>query len=374
MDLALKKKLINPSICIMIPRLSSIDGQAIRVIDMAESLKDYRVSFVTHTVDRVDEISTKYDIYVSNRYYLSIIDGKLISHLKDYDQIIVQGAIPFLLATMVTRKRVIYSSPGPDPLFLFRFPGKIKMFISRILERFLVKKARLLICNSEWMGGYYEKIKVHPTIVPSSIDNSVFFPTSNSKCISKMGKIKLILVGDWDGWYGRKRQHEFISLLPEVFLEYPEVDVELIGLSEESIRELHKFVERLSISSKVKLRGRMSSKEVANRLRQSDIFVSSTISDTFYRPIVEAFACGLPALVRIPPTFVPRENIAQIHHAKKSGGAVLFNLNPSSFLDALYHVIQNYQNLRSNSLEYSNLFKRKLIRDEYRALFNEIMG
>ena len=103
-------------------------------------------------------------------------------------------------------------------------------------------------------------------------------------------------------------------------------------------------------------------------MNESDIFISNTISDAFYRIIIEAFGCGLPAIARNATGIIPDFHLAPKHHILNSNAGVLYDGSSSSFLIALKQVIQKYEIFSQNAIRYAQQFDREGILKKYHDL------
>jgi len=88
----------------------------------------------------------------------------------------------------------------------------------------------------------------------------------------------------------------FLESLPAIFDAEPSARVLLIGKGplEPALRQL---VRKLGIGDKVRFLGEVPNAEMPRYLNSADIYVSSSLSDSTSVSLLEAMACGLPAVV-----------------------------------------------------------------------------
>lgn len=356
------------TLLIAITAYTSGDAQSTRVDDIAESVRNlFNVVVLTSFADqnRMEQSFPK--VVVHKNYYLSFMSKRIKKLFRRSELVIVETGLPYAFCSYLFRTKFIWILYGPDRGIhfsgLYRFLNKLNILLER---KFLLKSAELLVTPAEWVSNFYRKKGANVVSIPAAIDQSIFYP----KQIKQFDKkdIKLIIVGRWDGFDGRKRQHDFLKILPGIVKSYPDIHLTLAGLDQPSIEILGNLASSLQISGNIDFVGGLEPNEVAKVMNESDICVSNTISDAFYRIIVEAFACGLPAIARDASDIIPDFHLAPKHHVLYSRAGALYDGTAQSFLRALNEVVVNYELFRENAIRYASKFTRESIMKQYRDI------
>lgn len=127
-------------------------------------------------------------------------------------------------------------------------------------------------------------------LISPAIDLTLFTPKLIDKYKSREKTIKIISTGRLTWKKGYEYGLKAIQLLLTKGL-----DIEYTIIGEGNYREAILFcINELKLSKNVKLVGHISQSEVANYLKQADIFLHSAVSEGFCNAVVEAQAIGLP--------------------------------------------------------------------------------
>ena len=147
----------------------------------------------------------------------------------------------------------------------------------------------------------------------------------------------------------------------------------MVGGSENQVYNAKNYAKKLGITENILIEGFLAEKELFKAYTDSDIYVTMTTYEGFYRPIIEAFMTGMPAIV-YDARLITRENgiIAQVNHVLKSGGGLLFDGTAGSFMDAINIIIRDYNYYSSMAVEYSYQFKSEKIINEYVSLIDKL--
>jgi glycosyltransferase involved in cell wall biosynthesis len=313
-------------------------------------------------------------IHVEQKYYLSVLSQKLNEILSRSDVVHVLSGLPLLVASVRCRKPTIYTLLQPDPTNLFRGTTKLGNITNWLLHRkVLLEMATALVSKSEWVAQWYrEQMGIDSLIIPDSFDLSKFRPLDSPRRRPN-GGFQLLSVGDWDGYQGRKRTDELIGFFKQFHLAHPDSTLNLVGLSDGAIRTLANVAKSGGLNSCVRLISKVDLSTLVEFYRAADVFVSATISEGFYRPIVEAFACGTPAVVRDPGPTVPSPCQAAKHHAKRSGAGEVFDGDSYTFCAAVEKVLANRAEYAVRALDYAKAFDSKVVMSRYTELYSDLV-
>lgn len=170
----------------------------------------------------------------------------------------------------------------------------------RWLTKFAVSRADMITCDADNVKsdimityGYPENRII---VFPWGVEHDIFNPSSgDDKLRREIGwdeNVILIMNRHFEPVYGIKY---FVRALKKVLHECPEVRVLMVG--EGSLLESTKnTISGMGLDDKVHFTGRISQMRMANLLRISDIYVSSSVSDGTSVSLLEAMACGKPII------------------------------------------------------------------------------
>lgn len=171
-----------------------------------------------------------------------------------------------------------------------------KAYISRASRNFKRKKAAFcgvpgltLVTPSEWLKGEVEKsfLNCYPVVVINNgIDLNVFKPTP-SDFRERYGLTdKKIILGVASVWEKRKGFNDFLKLAKLIDDDYRIV---LVGLNDKQIKLLPQNV--------IGIKRTNNATELAEIYTAADVFINPSLEETFGMTVVEAMACGTPAIV-----------------------------------------------------------------------------
>jgi L-malate glycosyltransferase len=106
--------------------------------------------------------------------------------------------------------------------------------------------------------------------------------------------------------------------------------------------DLKKYCAELNVSERVKFLGALSREEVKSQLDNCNIFLSTSVYETFGISLIEALACGKPVVST--DSGGPRDII------EDGDGLIIERHDPVSFSEGILHVIRNYSNYDSRSI------------------------
>lgn len=142
---------------------------------------------------------------------------------------------------------------------------------------------------SNWLKGIAEAsyLKKYPiTVVPNGIKTDMFAPTP-SKVKEKYGiQGKKLLLAVAIGLDERKGLFDYIKLAERLSEQYK---IMLVGLTEEEIKRVPNNI--------IAVKRTNGAKELAGYYSASDVLLSLSYEETFGLTVVEAMACGTPAIV-----------------------------------------------------------------------------
>lgn len=307
-------------------------------------------------------------------YGLAPLDYELRTVLKFADIIHVKSGIPLYISSLLAGRPVLYTLHQPDPIWLHSGAMRVNRIGARLIEReWLLSRAAALTSVSEWVAEWYLRRRgVRSVVIPDAIDMNRF---RNLRKRSRAGRLpRLLTVGDWDGFNGRKRTHELLPCLSELRKSIPSAQLTMVGLSESSEAALRTLSTKAGLNGAVILKRRLTQSELAEEYQLADVYVTASIVEGFYRPMIEAFASGLPTVARDPGSLVEAVCAAPVQHIRRSDGGVTFDGSPSDFVRAIQRTLDLYQSLSVNAQRYASQFDQARVLPMYARLYDDLMG
>ena len=312
-------------------------------------------------VEGIDDNRVK--IIKLDQYYTAIIlRAKLANILKEYDVLYVKGNYPYVFPAIRTGKPtilVVHQMDSPK-LFTGAIP-KIKIIFSNLMTGYVIKKPDLVVTVTDELSSFYQKkygIKVQ--VIEDQISD-LYFRSRLRNAIDEHGIIKLLTVGNWDGFNGRKRHEVLLSYFAAAVKSMPNIHLNICGLSGDNIEKLNKLVVEMNLLENVGLKGYLKDDELLSAYQSCDIYVTATTFEGFYRQVVEGFATGMPALV-----FDSREIVgdpsstASVNHVLKSGAGEIYD-DSETFISSLKKMTHNYMDYPTKAEMYADNFSSQVV-------------
>lgn len=365
------------SICYAISLLDEGTGQTARLLQlMSYSSKKVNSTVIAPTIRLfTNALPDLARIHKSKTYYFAFLDHSVIESMRQSDVVVVNSGIPYFIAAIISRRPIVYILQQPDPVFIFLGKERLNRLLARIIERpFLLRKATVLVSISPWIKTWFlNRFGLDSIVIAESFDLSIFKRSESTirREIDSAGP-HLLCVGGWDGYQGRKRTHELIELLPESKIVFPNVRLSLVGLSDRAKYELGQLAIRLNVMNDVRLVGKLETEELVKEYNAADVFVTATLVEGFYRPLLEAFACGIPGVVRDASDSIDAVSQATVHHINNSGGGALYDSSARSYINAIRTVLENYETMSTNAITYAKTFDNTILMPKYFEIFNNL--
>ena len=147
-----------------------------------------------------------------------------------------------------------------------------------------------IVSVSEWLSKIVQKsfLSGHKSLViPNGIDTQVFSPKLTKKVINKYNlKDKFVILGVASVWSVKKGLKDFISLAK--LLSSDEIIV-LVGLNKEQLNSLPTNIIGIERTDSVS--------ELAEFYATADVYVNTSLEESFGLTNAEALACGTPIIV-----------------------------------------------------------------------------
>lgn len=347
----------------LIGEISQRKGQTNNIIEIIDYLhsrhKDWEfVIFTNKVLDKDYSFIKHASVVLLHRYYLSLIGWReLEKKLHFFDVLYVKGNFPYLIPAVRSGVPTILVVHQIDSPKLFRgLIPKLRIIAANFMVREMVNKPTELVTVSNELAQFYKTTYGRlPKAIPDQISKVFFSSNANRESLTHE-VVKLLSVGYWDGYNGRKRQDVLLELIGSMQKSSLRIELTLVGLGIREIEDLKEIATRLGIIDIVHFKGGVSKENLVQEYISSDVYVTATTYEGFYRQLVEAFSTGMPAIVydaRLDTRDLSQ--CASVNHVLKSRAGELF-FDSMSFKDALFRVVKNYKNYSEKAINYSTLY------------------
>jgi len=189
----------------------------------------------------------------------------------------------------------IYSIPVVITEHYSGFPKRMLRRIDVLKARYAFRWADFVLPVSSHLQRSIEGygIKANFEVIPNVVDTKLFFP--DIKDLERNGGKKMLFVGLLDA-SGNKGLHFLLKAVQILRSKRKDWHLDIIGDGPRR-KEYERMTAQLGLSNMVAFHGLRTKKEVAEFMRQSDLFILPSLCETFSVATAEAMACGLPVLV-----------------------------------------------------------------------------
>lgn len=246
---------------------------------------------------------------------------------------------------------------------------------NRIASRFAIKKADMITVDCEYGKRILIDDFSYPAdrvvVMPWDTDTEVFNSDNKDPKLKNQlgleGKKVVLMMRIFRPEYGIE---DFIKSLPAVKAAHPDARYLMLGYGPLE-NDLKKLASDLGVNDSIVWTGYVPQSEVVKYINISDIYVSTSLRDGSSSSLLEAMACGLPAVV----TDIPG-NLEWIEDGKN--GLVVKRSDPSSIADGINRLIADTDLRRSMSVQNISKIREKgdfrknfsILEDIYKKLFS----
>ncbi len=171
------------------------------------------------------------------------------------------------------------------------FPRRMIKGFDKLKAIFALNRAELIISVSENLIEYIQLYGIENIfkVIPNAVDTKVFHPASERKFRTTK---KLLLVASLIPIKGISYLLESLTKLKEKRNDFL---LDIIGDGADKKR-YEKYAYELGVQDKVNFRGLKTKEEIAQFMRNADIFILPSIWENLPCVLIEAMACGLPII------------------------------------------------------------------------------
>lgn len=242
---------------------------------------------------------------------------------------------------------------------VFEF-GKFERIICDALSSFICRNVDKAICVSNIARINTAARTNIPLcdikVIPNGIVPRYFYPKekSTSKKIRVLFCARLVF---------RKGIDLLTGALP-IICRDKNIEVVIIGDGPKK-DDVMQMIDEAELHSQVRLVGEMNYKRIPNVMRESDIFLNTSLTETFCTSILEAASCGL---------LVVSTNVGGIHEVLDDGMIYFCKPTPEDIAEQIFNAAENLKK-HMPSHHYQKILAKydwKIIADQTKKVYDEI--
>ena len=203
--------------------------------------------------------------------------------------------IPAYLGVVSGFRPLAYNAWGSDILIDID-ESRLRKYITK----YSLKKAALVTCTSPQLKDRLEELGIAPNRVKVAflgVETNIFSPEYRDETlIGELGIANSPIVISTRNLKPVYNLEMLISAIPLVLKEIPEAIFIFAGHGEQR-NYLEGLANDLGISDSIRFIGHITHNMLPKYLASSDVFISVSLSDGTPQSLLEAMACGLPAVV-----------------------------------------------------------------------------
>jgi len=247
--------------------------------------------------------------------------------------------------------------PGyqPDRFKFIHIPMQVvaKLVWKKAKAVIAVGKPLKKLAHKTWQGDIQ--------VIPNGVNLDAFYPMKDKIVTNQISPIRFAVTAQLIYRKGIQYIIEALTLLNEKQKNELEINIYGTGPYKD---ELEKMVVAAGVEDKIFLRGLIEKADMCETLQGNDMFLMSSLQEGLPLSLLEAMACGLPAIV----TRVG--DIESVFKDKEDG----ILINPSSALEikeAFENILSNptqINDMRESVIKKSKLFSWDIIWQQYKEL------
>lgn len=237
---------------------------------------------------------------------------------------------------------VCYNFPGTEsPLSISRYP--LALLLSNAFDRFffwsLARNVRCILAAADAEAIAKLKMKSYGylhdrqiMLFPTRVDTSLFFPDCTQSTRKQLGissDVTLVVTSGRIHW---AKGWRLLLEAFELFLESIENAVLVFVGDGPDRKQLEELAASKQLVSRIVVTGYLPSLEVARYLQAADLFVMGSVKEGWSTALLEALACGLPA---VTTRFSSADSIV-----KDGINGYLVEREPKLFADAMVEALR----------------------------------
>lgn len=333
-------------ILILVPSLQD-KGPIIIAKDIARYCKDKRIKIVFISLRKNKEEDLKnikeYQIYEIGMGKLpyKFLKLKKIVKFEEPNLIHCHGFWPTILAVLILNQYKLISTlhNNPNEDFVYEY-GKINGKIITTILLFFQKKLYLNIAISKYIEDVHRKMGLKNIITIYNGIPQNKFAIENEEVYSK--ELSLVTVSVLNKI---KNVSFLIKVIKELKKYIPKIQLKIIGDGQER-KKLEMKVKEYMLEENVVFLGKKKREDIYDELRETDIFIFSSLSEGFGLVIAEALMLRIPVVTSNIP--VMKEIVVQ----GKNG--IICDLEVNKYVEAILEIKKNLKQYKKNTKIYFN--------------------
>jgi glycosyltransferase involved in cell wall biosynthesis len=161
-------------------------------------------------------------------------------------------------------------------------------------------------------------------VVPNVVDTSLFYPTSSSR---KGDDFVFLMVASWAPI---KQPFLILQAFKSILKSYPNAKLRIVGFGVQWA-DMEKFIQVENLANSIVLLGAMGKTEIANEMRNTNVFLHASKYETFSVVCAEALCCGVPVIV---------SNVGAISELINESNGILVENTNEAWCEALQYFLQ----------------------------------
>lgn len=244
---------------------------------------------------------------------------------------------------------------------VFEF-GKFERIICDGLSYFICRHADRAICVSNIAkintGARTAIPPEHIKVIPNGIVPEYFYPKKKKKMAHT--KIRVLFCARL---VFRKGIDLLVEALP-IICRNKDIEVIIVGDGPKK-DDVEQMLDEAELHSQVRMLGEMNYLQIADVMRESDIFLNTSLTETFCMAILEAASCGL---------LVVSTNVGGIHEVLDEGVVFFCKPTPEDIAEQIFSAARSLEDYEPGECYAKILAKYdwKIIAEQTTRLYDEI--
>ncbi|MBT3362720.1 MAG: glycosyltransferase [Chloroflexi bacterium] len=210
----------------------------------------------------------------------------------------------------LTTAAVLTATSGFTPIILNAWGSGVLVYAKRFriwrnIIKYALKKAAIVTCNSRFMRDELIKLNTHPDkirIIYPGVKTEQFSPKHRSRELRDK-----LQIGDDPTVISTRNLRPIynvellIKAIPSVLAQIPEAKFVLCGDGQQG-NYLQSLAKSLGVSNSIRFTGSIAHSELPGYLSSSDVYVSTSLSDSSSMSLHEAMSTELPVVLTDHPS------------------------------------------------------------------------
>ena len=271
----------------------------------------------------------------------------------------------------------------PGKMIIARLDGPISLirgqdkYLDKITAQFIKLFADGVIYQSAWCKKNNTELfnisSPYQVIIHNAADNNIFYPKNNPP---KTTKTKLIALSWSDNWRKGFKVYDYL----DNHLDFSKYEMTFVGNTPIKFKN-------------IKIIPPLSSKQLADTLRQHHIYITASKNDPCSNALLEALSCGLPAialnsgghpelikkggeLFQNENNIISKINMVKANYQQYKNSLPSHNISSvtNEYLNFAQSILQDHQNKSSSPKQSSNFKTQQALYLKFILHFNSLIS